>query len=41
MGFRQGNQPIEALPANGPDHSFTNRILASQQLHRVRSLKHP
>ena len=26
MRFSQGNQPIEALPANGPDHSFANRI---------------
>ena len=26
MRFSQGNQPIEALPAKGPDHSFANRI---------------
>jgi hypothetical protein len=26
MRFSQGNQPIEALPTNGPDHSFANRI---------------
>ena len=26
MRFSQGNQPIEALPANGPDYSFANRI---------------
>src|ERR1019366_10750664 len=26
MRFSQRNQPIEALPAKGPDHSFANRI---------------
>jgi hypothetical protein len=41
MRFSQRNQPIEALPAKGPDHSFANRIILSQQLHRVRSPKHP
>src|SRR5450631_1000408 len=26
MRFSQRNQPIEALPAKAPDHSFANRI---------------
>ncbi len=26
MGFSQGNQPIEALSANGPDEPFANRV---------------
>jgi hypothetical protein len=41
MGFRQGNQPVQTLAPNGADDAFADRILASQQLHRVRSLKHP
>jgi hypothetical protein len=28
MRFSQGNQPIEALSANGPDHSFAKIALA-------------
>src|SRR5450631_3868400 len=26
MGFSQGNQPIEALSASGPDEPFANRV---------------
>jgi hypothetical protein len=26
MAFRQGNEPIQAFPSNGPDHALANRI---------------